>query len=1334
MPLDDTNVRINLDVAGTAKLKNASNTIADVSQNLRDVSHSINDAIKGLDRLERSLSGTGAKGKQSIDSLAQSAKEYYKVLDTNKGKDVRPLGVVANKTTVDTAGTTGAVSMAPSSRVPQSRDTLGKYISDTEAASRADRALEANRRNGAKALKALEIQTILNNLASDKYSHLNEVAAKSTRQLAFDIASSSANLPRLRYALYDVSNAIGIFGLAMLTASGLSLKMAIDFQRNFADVQRTSGVAGSAVTTLYNQFVNLFETMPSSFDDLTKIGELGGQLGVASSDLANFTSLVTKFSAVTGISVEEAATAFGRLSTLLKVPGDQLENLGSSIAKVGVESVATESEIIKTAQEIASTGHVAGLTADQVVGLSAELASLGIKPELSRGTVTKFFTKLQTAVNEGGKSLDAFSRISGMSSEAFKAAYGKNTMSAVLAVLKGVASAGTDADAALSELGLTSLRDRPTLKKLSQDVSGLEKALADSAEGMRSNSEINRQYNIITSTTAEKLKVLGNNFQSLLSTIGQGGLAFNGLIDVAIGFLRVANNIAKNPILSWFVGMAVAIGVVVGAGAILVAGLLRVSASVFAARTALDVASGGTAKWSVALRVLALSLTGATIEGGKFVAMTGAAAAGSQVAGDAALAGGAKMATGFRGAAAALFGLPGLIAAVGIALGAMATGGLQEVSHGLNDAFGRTKTIDQFAAKISNGTITKGFDDIGAHIQKVGGFWNDFRKNTDIFKNSSFSLAAEEINKFDQALASADPVKAADAIKRLGLSADEVKEKLPLYYAAYKEDGGAMGIAALREKEVADARRADIDSIDEKISAVLGDIKATQEQESSLYNLGEAMQASGSKFDQLSETGRASMGALMDVVNAIAAQTPGDAEATANSLQGLFDSIVSQVPSAAGSLGFLKEIIESLGGATASTPIDITSLIDGFNTAAAAAAKAAKKTGGIGKAAGSAAKEVRTLSDYANDLADVFTRAFDIRFSGQSAMDDITDKWRDLNEELAEYRRKVLELTADRNTTAYFLSVAEAFKDTLRADELRSDLADTDAELADAQSVTNKTLVGNSKAATKNRGVITDLVSSYEDYIKSLANSGASQDTLRGAIAKSKKSFEDQALSLGFSRTEIGKYSKAFDDVTLAVARVPRKITVSANTNPALQALNEFLAKAKKSKVDVGVGMGDLLGVDQAAKNAQDAWRKAFERYMKQRPIAIDGYLIQGQQVYKVPGTNLKMYDTGGYTGSGARLEPKGIVHAEEFVINQDATRTLGLPLLNYMNKYGALPGFTQGPVAAPSANNNTTIVELSPTDRGLLAAAGHVTLTLDGRIIADSTNNINGVYAKRGQ
>lgn len=234
--------------------------------------------------------------------------------------------------------------------------------------------------------------------------------------------------------------------------------------------------------------------------------------------------------------------------------------------------------------------------------------------------------------------------------------------------------------------------------------------------------------------------------------------------------------------------------------------------------------------------------------------------------------------------------------------------------------------------------------------------------------------------------------------------------------------------------------------------------------------------------------------------------------------------------------------------------------------------------GGVGGAAEQAAEKVRTLVDYVNDLNGVFRRSEDLRFGSTAAMDEITLKWLDLNEEIEKYRQQVRTLTADKNLKTYFLGIAEAYDDQLRAGQLREEIAQIDDKLAEAQAGASTELTGNTRAAIENRKVFRDLLGSYEDYVSALASAGASQEQIQAVVSQLNKDFGEQARELGFNSGEIQVYQQRFNDLSTIIARVPRNVNVGFNADPALQALGEFFAKAEEAARQSGQQAGENFG------------------------------------------------------------------------------------------------------------------------------------------------------------
>lgn len=127
---------------------------------------------------------------------------------------------------------------------------------------------------------------------------------------------------------------------------------------------------------------------------------------------------------------------------------------------------------------------------------------------------------------------------------------------------------------------------------------------------------------------------------------------------------------------------------------------------------------------------------------------------------------------------------------------------------------------------------------------------------------------------------------------------------------------------------------------------------------------------------------------------------------------------------------------------------------------------------------------------------------------------------------------------------------------------------------------------------------------------------------------------------------------------------------------------------------------------DDTVKNIGKAWDKIKSIAAKPIHFVLDRVINRGlikgfnKLVDWIPGVKglknvgipgwLKNYGfaDGGYTGRGAKYTPAGVVHADEYVLNKEATRslrrTVGLSGLDYMNQTGQFPGYATGGLVRP--------------------------------------------------
>lgn len=109
-------------------------------------------------------------------------------------------------------------------------------------------------------------------------------------------------------------------------------------------------------------------------------------------------------------------------------------------------------------------------------------------------------------------------------------------------------------------------------------------------------------------------------------------------------------------------------------------------------------------------------------------------------------------------------------------------------------------------------------------------------------------------------------------------------------------------------------------------------------------------------------------------------------------------------------------------------------------------------------------------------------------------------------------------------------------------------------------------------------------------------------------------------------------------------------------------------------------------------------------------------------------------FASGGFTGFGGKYEPAGIVHRGEYVLNQEATKRIGVGVLDRMNRGYANGGLVGG--SAPVKSDAGVVVNITNQGQPVTTAEQpRVTMDAMGRMVIDvmiSDLQKNGPYARQ--
>lgn len=471
-------------------------------------------------------------------------------------------------------------------------DINAKVTVDVSQATSALTSIDKNVSELRRELQALgiDLSTVNKNLdAIERGSNKASGGFKKATGGANEFSSAQNSIISQRYALYDLANFYGLVGAAAAGAGIYATVVGAQFQAAFSNVQRTMDASSTPdqIDAIRTSLINLSGQIPLTFQDLSKIATIGNQMGLAGDQVTGFTDTVARFSSVAGLSIDETSKAFGGFMAQTGLGAQYLENLGSSIAFVSLQSNATETEILALTKEIAAQASGAGFAADQIVGLAGSLARLRVPPERARGSLTTYFETLNKAVAEGGDKLNNFSIITGHTAEELTKMVASGQGATVLRdFLQGIGDTGNTIEAtkALEALGLQQLRISDTVRRLSADLNAYDKDQANASSAFMQGAELSRQYSITIENLASQWQIFINGINAVVSAVSGGAIpTLTTLFEVINGVVfALANFISDNQGVARIIAFGLAVVSVTGALFILRGGILAARGAVLA--------------------------------------------------------------------------------------------------------------------------------------------------------------------------------------------------------------------------------------------------------------------------------------------------------------------------------------------------------------------------------------------------------------------------------------------------------------------------------------------------------------------------------------------------------------------------------------------------------------------------------------------------------------------------------------------------------------------------------------------------------------------------------
>lgn len=317
-----------------------------------------------------------------------------------------------------------------------------------------------------------------------------------------------------------------------------SLKQAIEFESNFANVKKTVDATDTELAELKKTIRDMAtdtENPLSALDDahttITNIVAMGGQLGVATGDLAKFALVVGAMTVATNLGADQAATFFAQFANVTGLDATQYEDVGNAIVELGNNMATNESNITNFASRLSPLAALDFNAAD-ILGYSAGLASLGISAQLGATNLTKTVQAITEAVATG-EDLEGFAEIAGMTADEFKLLHDSDPSAAFDAFIQGLGELDAeDQITQLKDLGITSQEQIGLLLRMALGWGTVSFGLNLANSAFEDSNALMDEAAAKADTTAGKINQFKNKINDLGISLGDKLLPhFNTFLD-----------------------------------------------------------------------------------------------------------------------------------------------------------------------------------------------------------------------------------------------------------------------------------------------------------------------------------------------------------------------------------------------------------------------------------------------------------------------------------------------------------------------------------------------------------------------------------------------------------------------------------------------------------------------------------------------------------------------------------------------------------------------------------------------------------------------------------
>lgn len=330
----------------------------------------------------------------------------------------------------------------------------------------------------------------------------------------------------LKGALGQLGLAFGGFALAREAFNVIS-----ETNELSADMAKTLNITTEEAQKLTLEFTKLKSSTPIA--ELQKIATIGGQFGLDSSEITGFVESMDKLNIALGSDfggVENASQQLGALRnafTDIKTTEIDKDLLGIGNALNELSTKGAKVEVVtEFSNRISGLATNLGVTAGEILGLSATLAKLNVNVERGGTAVGTIFQRMT-------QDAEGFAKVAGVSTEEFTALLNTDMVGAFKLVAKsfeGFRGDNVKIAKTLESLKLTGSGASEVFLKMASNTELLDANVKTATESLKAQDSILQEVAKKSTTVGASLQKVKNALTSFVLEANQGTGAQNGII------------------------------------------------------------------------------------------------------------------------------------------------------------------------------------------------------------------------------------------------------------------------------------------------------------------------------------------------------------------------------------------------------------------------------------------------------------------------------------------------------------------------------------------------------------------------------------------------------------------------------------------------------------------------------------------------------------------------------------------------------------------------------------------------------------------------------------